>query len=179
MPAQYHFLSEYRFRGDPERLWEPLVDVEQWPAWWSWLKRIEVLRPATGPDGLGSSIRSTVRAPAGYGLVYTIEVEFVDRPRRIDITSTGDLIGVGRFQLGSGPEAVATLAFTWLVSTPKRWMSAAAPVARPMFVWNHDRMMRAFGEGLAERSGLELLEVRNSSLRPGDPGFQVMPPAPA
>lgn len=178
MAAEYHFLSEFRFRGDRDRLWDPLVDVERWPAWWSWLKRIEVLRPATGPDGLGSSIRSTVRAPAGYGLVYITEVVHVDRPRRIDLTSSGDLIGVGRFLLAGEAGDVASLSFAWLVSTPKRWMSAAAPVARPMFTWNHDRMMKTFGEGLARQAGLELLEARNSSLRPGDPGFLVMPADP-
>ncbi|MGH2474896.1 MAG: SRPBCC family protein [Candidatus Limnocylindrales bacterium] len=178
MPAQYHFLSEYRLRGDPEALWAALADVPGWTAWWSWLKKVELLHPATGPDGLGASYRNTVRAPAGYGFVYTTEVTDVDHLRRIDLLSSGDIAGRGRFLIAPTASEEIDLRFAWLVSTPKPWMTAIAPVARPMFNWNHDRMMRAFGGGVAKAAGLELVSTRNTALPPGSPGFQVMPAAP-
>jgi len=34
-----------------------------------------------------------------------------------------------------------------------------APLARPLFVWNHDRVMRAGGEGLAGELGVALSEA--------------------
>ena len=179
MAAQYHFLSEYTLRGDVEALWAALADVPAWPAWWSWLKKVELLRPATGPDGLGASYRNTVRAPAGYGFVYTTEITDVERLRRIDVLSSGDIAGRGRFLIVPTANGDLDLSFPWLVSTPKRWMTAIAPLARPMFNWNHDRMMSAFGAGIAKAAGLELISTRNSSLRPGSPGFQVMPTAPS
>jgi hypothetical protein len=55
------------------------------------------------------------------------------------------------------------LSFSWLVGTPKRWMSFLAPIARPAFSWNHDHMMSAFGVGSARAAGTRV------------PGFQVMP----
>jgi uncharacterized protein YndB with AHSA1/START domain len=178
MTTQYHFVSEYVFRGDPESLWRALGDVEAWPSWWPWLKRVERLRDGIGVEHVGAAYRSTVRAPAGYGFVYSATVVDVERLRRIDLHVAGDIVGRGRFLVGTLPSGELTLSFTWLVSTTKRWMSAVAPMARPMFAWNHDRMMKAFGVGLAEAAGLELRSTRLSALAPGSPGFQVMPDPP-
>ncbi len=175
MAAQYHFLSEYSIRGDPERVWSALVDVVSWPSWWPWLKKVEVLRPATGPDDVGAIYRNTVRAPAGYGFVYDTEITGVDHLRLIDVDSRGDIEGRGRFLLRRQPDGTLYLAFAWLVETPKRWMSFLAPIARPAFTWNHDKMMRSFGAGLAGVARAELLSARNSTIRPGRPGFHVMP----
>ena len=47
--------------------------------------------------------------------------------------------------------------FEWRVRTTRRWMNVLAPIARPVFRWNHDRLMRAGGRGLARRLGVEFL----------------------
>lgn len=177
MAAQYHFLSEFTLRGDADRIWATLVDVATWPTWWSWLKRIDVLREATSPDGVGAVYRNTIRAPAGYGLVYDTELTAIDRHRSIDVDSRGELVGRGRFFFRPKPDGTVDIAFAWLVATPKRWMSFLAPIARPAFSWNHDQLMTAFGRGLARTTGAELLSVKNGTIAPGQAGFQVMPDA--
>jgi hypothetical protein len=73
------------------------------------------------------------------------------------------------------PDGTLYLAFAWLVETPKRWMSFLAPLARPAFTWNHDRMMSAFGVGLAQAAGAKLISKRNSTIAPNRLGFHVMP----
>jgi hypothetical protein len=45
----------------------------------------------------------------------------------------------------------------WDVTTSKRGMNMLAPVARPVFEYNHDVVMRWGGEGLARRLGVRLL----------------------
>jgi hypothetical protein len=47
--------------------------------------------------------------------------------------------------------------YEWNVTTSKRWMNLVAPVARPVFAWNHDVVMRWGGEGLARELGVPLL----------------------
>ena len=173
--AQYHFLSEYTFEGDPERLWSALNDVTTWPTWWSWLKRIEVLRGPTAPGGTGAIYRNTVRAPAGYGLTYDTEITDIEPMRRIDLDSRGDLVGRGRFLVRQQPDGSTFVSFAWLVGTPKPWMSFLAPIARPAFSWNHDQMMTAFGKGLAKTASASLRSHANTTIAPGMPGFQVMP----
>jgi uncharacterized protein YndB with AHSA1/START domain len=175
MAAQYHFLSEYRLTGAPESIWAALTDVPSWPGWWSWLKRVDVRREASGEDGLGAIYRNTVRAPTGYGFVYDTEITDIERLRRIDLTSSGDIAGRGRFLLEPTADGALDLSFAWLVETPKRWMTAIAPIARPLFTWNHDRMMGAFGTGLAGAAGVGIQQTRNSSLSPGAQGFWIMP----
>jgi hypothetical protein len=43
------------------------------------------------------------------------------------------------------------------VATTAPWMNAVAPVARPVFEWNHHAIMRWGAEGLARRLGARLL----------------------
>lgn len=175
MVAQYHFLSEYTFEGGPERIWTALNDVTSWPSWWSWLKRVDVLREPTVAGEPGAIYRNTVRAPAGYGLTYDTEITAIEPMRRIDLDSRGDLLGRGRFLVRPQADDSTYVSFAWLVGTPKAWMSFLAPIARPAFSWNHDQMMTAFGKGLARTAGAGLRSHANTTIAPGTPGFQVMP----
>ena len=180
MAARYHFVSTYSLTSDPEAVWAALQAVEDWPAWWRWLTRIDTLREATGEDGVGAIYRNHVRAPTGYGFVYSTEIVEVDRPRRIDIASSGDIVGRGRFLVADGKSGTAggtDVSFLWLVETPKWWMNLLAPLARPAFTWNHDKLMTDFGRGLATASGGELTSVANVALKPDSAGFHVMPTA--
>ena len=46
---------------------------------------------------------------------------------------------------------LTTVRYDWKVETTKRWMNLIAPIARPLFSWNHDVVMGWGGEGLAKR----------------------------
>jgi hypothetical protein len=175
MPAQYHFLSEYAITSGHEAVWTALVDVGGWTGWWSWLRRLDVIRPPAGPDGVGAIYRNTVKAPSGYGFVYDTEIEAVDHGRRIDVLSSGGISGRGRFLLEPREDGGTNLGFAWLVETPARWMNVLAPIARPAFTWNHDKLMSDFGAGLARATGGSLAFVRNSTRKPGSELFWVMP----
>jgi Polyketide cyclase / dehydrase and lipid transport len=173
--AQYHFVSEYALRGQRQAVWDALTDVEGAPRWWKGLERVEIVRPPTGTDGIGAIYRSHVRAPSGYGFEYSTEITDVYPLRRIDLLSSGELVGRGRFLLSQDSTGVLHLAFAWLVETPKRWMTLLAPVARPVFTWNHDQLMTRYGHGLAHASRAILISSHNTTLKPGSPGFHVLP----
>ena len=175
MAARYHFLSEYSLTSDREATWTKLTAVTEWPAWWRWLKRVDVVKEATSDDGVGAIYRNHVRAPTGYGFVYSTEIAEVDRLRRIDIISSGDIVGRGRFIVSDAEAGGTNVSFAWLVETPKWWMNLLAPIARPAFTWNHDRLMTDFGRGLAKASGGLLTSVGNTTFKPGAPGFYEMP----
>jgi hypothetical protein len=174
MGARYHFLSEYTLAGDRAAIWVALTAVRDWPAWWRWLRRIDVVREAKADDGVGAIYRNHVRAPTGYGFVYTTEIVGVDHLHWIDVLSSGDIVGRGRFLVTEGMAGEVDVSFAWLVETPKWWMNLLAPIARPAFTWNHDRLMTDFGRGLATASGAMLVRSRNTALRPGSPGFYEM-----
>jgi Polyketide cyclase / dehydrase and lipid transport len=173
--ARYHFISSFSLSSDRDTVWDALTSVEDWPTWWSWLKRIDVIRESASADGVGAIYRNQVRAPAGYGMAYDTEIGGIDPKRRIDVISSGDIVGRGRFLVSDGGSDGTEVSFLWLVETPKRWMNLLAPIARPAFTWNHDKLMTAFGEGLAATTRGTLTSVENVALRPGSPGFYEMP----
>jgi len=41
--------------------------------------------------------------------------------------------------------------YDWQVSTTKKWMNIFAPIAEPLFKWNHDKVMNAGYDGLTKR----------------------------
>jgi hypothetical protein len=107
--------------------------------------------------------------------VYDTEIAGVEPGRRIDVVSSGGIAGRGRFLLDAREDGGTSLGFAWLVETPTRWMNVLEPIARPAFVWNHDKLMRDFGAGLAHTTGGDLALVRNSTRKPGSEGFWVLP----
>jgi hypothetical protein len=52
---------------------------------------------------------------------------------------------------------VTAVLYEWNVRTTKPWMNAVAPLARPVFEWNHNWVMRNGGAGLAGLLGCRLL----------------------
>jgi hypothetical protein len=70
--------------------------------------------------------------------------------------AVGELEGTGIWRLFE-QNGVTAVVYDWDVATTKRWMQLLAPVARPVFEYNHDVVMRWGGEGLARRLGTRLL----------------------
>ncbi|MBK8567353.1 MAG: hypothetical protein IPN76_29550 [Saprospiraceae bacterium] len=56
--------------------------------------------------------------------------------------------GIWHFSHENG---VTTVQYDWLVNTTKAWLNLLAPIARPIFSWNHDKVMEAGYVGLKER----------------------------
>jgi hypothetical protein len=175
LAARYHFLSDFRMTSSRDAVWTTLRAVEEWPTWWRWLKRIDVMREATSEDGVGAVYRNHISSPTGYSFQFESETADVERLRRIDLTLTGELVGRIRYLLSDDPSGGTHLQYAQLVETPKWWMNLLAPIGRPGFNWNHDKLMTDYGRGLAKASGGELVSVRNWTLKPGAPGFYEMP----
>ena len=89
-------------------------------------------------------------------LPYRVEFEVtttrVERPHLLEGDAVGELSGVGRWRLYEQDGATAVL-YEWNVATSKAWMNLLAPVARPVFEWNHDWVMARGGEGIAQLLG--------------------------
>jgi hypothetical protein len=153
--AEYAFLTAWRVAAGREAVFEVLHASERWPEWWHGLERVVKLEEGDA-DGRGSLGRYTWRSVMHYRLEFEMRITRVDRPHRMDGLATGDLAGTGSWRLYEDDGATAVL-FEWRVHTTRWWMNWLAPLARPVFRWNHDRLMRAGGRGLAERLRVDLL----------------------
>lgn len=126
-----------------------LQEAERWPEWWRGVVRVEELERR-------ERYRIAWRSRIPYALEFEFAVRHQSPPRSMHGEARGDLEGSGHWRLFE-EGGVTAVTYEWDVRTTKRWMSLLAPVARPVFEYNHDVVMRWGGEGLARRLGCRLL----------------------
>jgi hypothetical protein len=119
------------------------------------VRGVELL--AGGDAGqVGSRYRIAWRSRIPYDLAFEFTVRRVEAPELMEGDAVGELTGSGRWRLFE-QDGVTAVLYEWNVRTAKPWMNVLAPVARPVFEYNHDTVMRWGGEGLARRLGTRLL----------------------
>ncbi len=153
--ARYRFLTTWLIEAERERIWDVIYESETWPQWWPGVIHTE--RLAEGDEeGVGQIGRYTWRSRLPYELVFEMRTTRVERPHLLEGEASGELAGTGRWRLFEQDGATAVL-YEWDVETTRPWMNLLAPLARPVFAWNHDYVMRNGGRGLARRLGARLL----------------------
>ena len=147
--ADYNFVTVWQFASPLAPVWELVYHSEDWPRWWRGVERVE--RIEEGDErGIGAVRRYTWKSKLPYRLAFDMRLSRVEPHALIEGEAVGELTGTGRwtFEEAGG---LTTVRYDWNVSTTKPWMSLLAPLARPVFKWNHDVVMRWGAEGLARQ----------------------------
>lgn len=149
--TDYRFETTWRLRASRQDAWDLLYDGEGWPRWWPSVRRAEVLA-AGRADGVGRRLRYHFATRLPYTLTFEAELVEVVEPTRLVARAEGELAGTWTCDLApDGPDLLVR--HVWAVSTTKPWMNLLAPLARPVFAWNHAALMREGGEGFAAALG--------------------------
>jgi hypothetical protein len=93
-----------------------------------------------------------------YRVVVDMRVTRVEPLCALEGEASGMVEGVGRWHfsaLGEGTQ----VRYDWHVRTTRLWMNLLAPLARPLFRWNHDAIMREGGHALARRLNARLIRI--------------------
>jgi uncharacterized protein YndB with AHSA1/START domain len=146
----YHFVTNWFFHAPIERVWEEIVDTPSWPSWWpSWKKAAS---HGSALPQLGAVVDHEVRGGLPYSLRFRTVVTVFQPPRRLDITSSGDLVGTGTFVLEPRDSGTA-VTYYWDVGTsnPLLNLLGTLPFARAMMEKNHDFVMDEGYRGLKPR----------------------------
>jgi hypothetical protein len=157
--AEYAFVTRWSFNAPVERVWEKIADAERWPTWWKYVRAVEVLDPGDA-NGAGRVLRMTWWTRLPYSLSFVITSRVVDPPHYLEGDAVGDLVGQGIWRLRQVDE-ITDVRYDWEVRTTKWWMNFLAPLARPLFDWNHAGVMKAGEEALRK-----LVEAPGSSNGP-------------
>ncbi len=147
--ADYVLDTVWWVAAEPEAVWPVLTAVEEWPTWWRGVRAVERLEEGDA-DGRGRRYRTTWRGRLPYDLTFETETTRIERPVLIEGRARGQLRGTGTWRLQSAG-AATRVHYRWAVRTTRLWMNALTPLARPLFVWNHDALMRWGAEGLSRR----------------------------
>jgi uncharacterized protein YndB with AHSA1/START domain len=154
----YEFLTTWCLAAPREPVWEAIWDAERWPEWWRGVVAARTVAEGDD-DGVGQVGQYTWRSRLPYDLEFEMTTTRVAKPHLLEGRADGELAGVGRWRLfeHDGDTPVTAVVYEWNVSTTKPWMNLLAPIARPLFEWNHDWVMRNGGTGLAKLLGCRLL----------------------
>jgi hypothetical protein len=153
--ADYRFLTTWLLACEREPAWEVLQDTLRWPEWWRGVESVVQLESGD-ENQVGSRYRIAWRSRLPYPLEFEFRVDQVARPTVMSGSASGELTGNGRWRLFE-QDGVTAVLYEWNVATTKAWMNLLAPLARPVFAYNHDVVMGWGGEGLARRLGVGLL----------------------
>jgi uncharacterized membrane protein len=152
--ARYSFLTTWVLDAALEDVWQAVYDIERWPSWWRGVRSVEKLEEGDA-DGIGALYRHEWRSAIPYPVRFDARITRIEPQRLIEADADGELAGTGRWRFYAGDGTAVT--YEWNVRTTSPWMNVVAPVARPVFHWNHDFVMRNGGRGLAALLGARLL----------------------
>ncbi len=159
----YEFVTSWRIHAGLPEVWEVIYHSELWPEWWQGLERVVETEQGTG-DGVGNLRRYTWKGALPYRLTFDIRTTCIEHHVRIEGKASGDLNGTGTWRFAREGD-FTRVRHDWRVWTGKWWMNVLAPVARPVFRWNHDKIMEWGRAGLVKRltdggNGTSLVPVK-------------------
>jgi uncharacterized protein YndB with AHSA1/START domain len=154
---EYRFLTTWLLDADRESIWEAIYDSESWPEWWHGVEEATKLEEGD-ESGVGQYGRYVWKSKLPYRLEFFVRTTKVERPILLEGEASGELAGTGRWRLFEEDGATAVL-YEWNVRTTRPWMNLLSPIAKPIFVVNHDYVMRNGARGLATLLGARLLAV--------------------
>lgn len=154
--ARYSFLTTWILDAPREDVWDAIYAIERWPEWWRGVRVVQKLEGG-GDAGVGALYRQEWRSVIPYPVRFETRITRIELPHLIEAEADGELAGTGRWRFFGGRETAVT--YEWDVRTTRPWMNAVAPLARPVFRWNHNVVMHRGGQGLADLLGAKLLAV--------------------
>ena len=146
--ADYAFSTIWLVHAPPEKIWNALIDAENYPTWWKSIRRVETIAPGE-PNGIGRTTRTTWQTFLPYGFTFDTRVTRLEWQHSLALEAFGELTGKGLWTLTPAGNATR-VQYDWNVTTTLAWMNFIAPVAKPFFIWNHNAVMKDGAAGLAK-----------------------------
>lgn len=143
----YELTTVWHLDAQLERVWQVLSDAQRWPDWWPFLETVEQIEPGE-PSGQYSAWRYTWKTMLPYKLRFELRITRIEAPVLLEAEVRGDLVGRGICRINRKDDHTA-VCYAWDVRTCRPWMKWLAPVARPVFLWNHRMVMKRGGAHLA------------------------------
>ena len=126
----------HRFDVDRQVLWAAITSVEDFSAWWPWLRGFDGERLA-----VGETWDCTVQPPLPYSLHFVLEIDEVVPYELVTARVSGDLTGSARLEvrdLSSEEETRSEIRLTSDLEPANPVLRTFALMARPVVRFGHD-----------------------------------------
>ena len=160
--AEYRLLTIWRIEAPLPDVYAVIESSLAWPDWWPSVRKVEVIADGRA-DGIGSVRRYAWQGRLPYRVVFDVRATCIEQQVRIEGTATGDLEGVGRWSFSSQGK-VSIVTYDWHVRSKRWWMNLVAPLARSLFIHNHNQIMEQGGKALGRRLKAPLIEQEHIDL---------------
>ncbi|CNH37162.1 Polyketide cyclase / dehydrase and lipid transport [Yersinia intermedia] len=149
--AEYRFSTTWQVKAPLQTVWDILCHPDMWPHWWKSLEQIIEIEKGD-LQGIGALHRYTWKGVLPYRITFDIHVLTIMPLRLLEGQASGEVEGIGQWSLFfNGTDTIVR--YDWHIRTNTRWMNCLAPIAAPLFRWNHDSVMREGAKGLARKLG--------------------------
>jgi hypothetical protein len=145
--AEFRFVTIWRIEAPLAQVSDAIFCCSEWPKWWKNVEKVDEINPGDR-EGVGALWRFTWKGHLPYRLTFDICVLRAVPLHILEGLATGELEGRGCWYF-MDESPVTVVRYEWRVRTTRTWMNLLGPVARPLFTWNHNRVMRQGAEGLA------------------------------
>jgi hypothetical protein len=162
--GRFEFFDEWRLAAGSDAVWAVVRDIEGWPDWWPSVRSVTPFPERTVPTW---EFRFHTRLP--YDMAFAAELVRDDRLLRAEAQVTGRVDGSG-LCVATAIDGGTLVRFDWWVRPQLAWMRAVAPLARPVFSWNHRSLMAEGAKSLARRLDTHLLTDPVGALLPARDG---------
>jgi hypothetical protein len=135
MPASFSSDRSYVFDVEPGEFWAAISRTDDFPRWWSWLRRLDA-----GGLEEGTQARCEVDPPLPYNLRFTITLDRIVPERLVEATVAGDIAGPARLEVEPHRDG-SQIRLTWDLVPGTPFLRGLSRVARPVMVWGHDRVI--------------------------------------
>ena len=145
----YSLTTHWKIPAPIESVWLAMLDTEQWPTWWRYVKQVKEIKSGNS-FGINSIRRYFWKTRLPYQLILDLEVTQLAPYESINVKVNGDLEGNGYCKLSTDQQSTSIL-FIWNVKTCKYWMNRFPIISQPIFIWNHQQVMKQGEKSLIQR----------------------------
>ena len=142
----------YRFPLSPDALWARLSAIEEYQAWWPWLRELDASGFTTG-----ARWECVIQPPLPYLLRFDLRLLTVEAPTLAVARLDGDLVGEARLAVTRTDDGAQARLQSDL-APGNRMLRAVAGVARPLARYAHDWVLDTGAHQFSTRAVANAME---------------------
>ena len=142
-------ISRWRLEASAAAVWDLLSKQATWPSWWPQVSHVETA--TANPLGVVANLHWWSTLP--YGVNVRIVTDLSEPLRRLELHAPDKLPGFGAWLLEPADDGWIDVTYRWEVRLERRWMRVLSALLRPLFEWNHFRLMHATAIGMGRKLG--------------------------